>query len=451
MKSRMHPAGGSRRVALIAVTLASALATTFGAAGPAAAVTVLELPASQLRITLGRTLAEHAFLTIEAMRTGLTEGDDFDAAATALEANTGELVAAIESIYGADAADAFADLWRGHIGYIVDYTRAVADDDVAAQDRAVDLLQQYSEDFADLLSGANPKLSRETLLHLLEDHIGQLEQVAAFAQDDYATAYPAVRETYAHMFVIGDGLAAAIIDQFPTKFTGRPQAFGATVDLAIAMDRLLGEHALLAILSTRAGLSAAPDLDAAVAALDDNSTALAVAVAAIYGADAGEQFANLWQSHIRYYLDYVDATREGDAAAQDDATAALAVYRRDFSAWLASANPALSASALERLLTSHTSHLLEQVDQYAAGDFETAYATTREAYAHMATIGAALVTAIAAQFPDRFPDTATEQERVPGTSTWPIGALMVLAGALVATRASSRLLAHARARRVSST
>jgi hypothetical protein len=438
----MHPAGGSRRAAPLAIALGLAAATTLGPAGPASAMTVLDLPASQLRITLGRTLAEHAFLTIEAMRTGLAEGDDFSAAAAALEDNTSELVGAIESIYGADAADAFADLWRAHIGYIVDYTRAVADDDEAAQARAEDLLQQYSEDFADLLSGANPKLSREAVLHLLEDHVAQLEQVAAFAQDDYATAYPAVRETYAHMFDIGDGLAAAIIDQFPAKFTGRPEAFGPTVDLALAMDRLLGEHALLAILSTRAGLSSAPDLDAAVAALDDNSTALAITVASIYGADTGEQFADLWQSHIGHYLDYVDATREGDSAAQDAATAKLAQYRRDFSAWLARANPALSASALEGLLTSHTNHLLEQVDQFAADDFEAAYATTREAYAHMSTIGGALVSAIAAQFPDVFPDTATVPAPAPGTETPPTGALVAfLALAVAAGLASIRLRA----------
>jgi hypothetical protein len=451
MRSRLHPVGSARRLARLVVIIALALVPTLGAVGPVAAVSVLELPASQLRITLGRVLAEHAFLTIEAMRTGLDEGDDFAAAGTALEGNTRDLVSAIESIYGADAADAFDELWRAHIAYIVDYTRAVADGDEAAQSRAIDLLQGYSEDFADLLSGVNPKLPHDTVVHLLEDHVNQLEQVAAFAEEDYATAYPAVRETYAHMFAIGDGLATAIIDQFPQKFTGKPQAFGPTVDLAVAMDRLLGEHALLAVLSTRAGLSAAPDLEAAVEALDANTTALAVAVGSIYGADAGEEFADLWASHIDQYLDYVEATRGGDDAAADAAAAALAEYRRDFSAWLAAANPALSASALEELLDHHTAHLLEQVDQYAEDDFEAAYTTTREAYAHMATIGAALVTAIAAQFPDRFPDTAigpaaASEARMAGARV--LLALLAIAG--IMTLGSMRLRRSIRTRRLQS-
>jgi hypothetical protein len=430
------------RLSRIVVAGLAAMTLAVGSSHPAAAVTVLDLPASQLRITLGRALAEHAFLTIEAMRSGIAEGDDFAAAAEALEGNTQEIVGTIEDVYGPDAGRAFGSLWRDHIAYVVDYTRALADGDETAAARAVDRLHGYTQDLADLLANANPNLSRDAVLGLLEDHVAQLEQVAAFADDDYATAYAAIRETYAHMFAIGDGLSEAIIIQFPDRFRGRPVAFGSTVDLAVSLDRLLGEHALLAILSTRAGLRAAPDLAVAAAALEDNSAELVAAITSIYGDAAGRGFGDLWREHTGLYLDYVAATRDGDEEARQAAREGLAAYRADFAQFLADANAELSAEALEDVLGIHTGHLLDQVDAYADGDFSGAYAITRHAYAHMAVIGGALATAIAAQFPERFPDAAVTPPTAPGRSlavalSWLLVAGIV-AGGLLVRRAARR-------------
>ena len=53
-----------------------------------------------------QVLAEHAFLIVQVMRTGLTPGPEFNAAADTLDANTNDLVAAIGSVYGEAAATA---------------------------------------------------------------------------------------------------------------------------------------------------------------------------------------------------------------------------------------------------------------------------------------------------------------------------------------------------------
>src|SRR5436190_21192328 len=66
-----------------------------------------EAPATQIRVALDRVLAEHAFLIVQVMRTGLTPGPEFDAAGDTLDANTNDLVAAIRSVYGDAAASAF--------------------------------------------------------------------------------------------------------------------------------------------------------------------------------------------------------------------------------------------------------------------------------------------------------------------------------------------------------
>lgn len=416
---------------LVAAGIASLMA--FGIPSRSAAVDRFDLPATQLRVTLDRALAEHAFLTLEAMRTGIAQGDAFAAAGEALEANTVELVDLIESVYGVDAADAFGDLWRAHIGYFVDYTRALADGDQAAQDHAVDQLRAYTGELAELLAGANPELTVEGVQELLEDHVAQLEQVAAFASQDFGEAYPAVRETYAHMFMIGDGLADAIARQFPERFTGRDVAFGPAVGLGITLDRLLGEHALLAVLATRAGLTEAADRDQAVDTLDANSAELARAIALVYGQATGDAFADLWRTHVGYYLDYVDARRQDDGPAMQDAADGLQQYRSDFSAFVAGANPNLSASDLEHLLAMHTDHLIAQVDAFAEGDYEGAYAATREAYAHMGAIASALAVAIAAQFPDRFPDTAIRDDH-PAPAAWVGGAVLAMFGLSIAWR-----------------
>jgi len=428
---------GRSRENIAGITLA--LLAVFGLAMPVAAIDRFDLPATKLRVTLDRALAEHAFLTLEAMRTGIEQGDAFAAAAEALEANTVDVVGLIESVYGTPAAEAFGDLWRAHIGYVVDYTRAVADGDQAAQNRAVDQLRTYTGDLAELLAGANPELTLEGVRALLEDHVTQLEQVAAFASQDYAEAYPAVRETYAHMFMIGDGLAAAISRQFPEKFTGRDVAFGPAVGLGITLDRLLGEHALLAVLATRAGLTRAADTDEAVSALDANSGELAEAIAFVYGQAAGDAFADLWRTHVGYYLDYVDARRDDDEPAMQEAADGLQQYRSDFSAFVADANPNLAASDLEDLLLMHTDHLVAQVDAFAEGDYEGAYASTREAYAHMGAIASALAVAIAAQFPDRYPDTRLPADR-PVPVAWVSGAAIGVFALLVALRARPEVL-----------
>ena len=401
-----------RRIRLAALTAACALAT---AVGPAAALIEHEDPGSQLRLQLSQALAEHAFLTLEAMRTGIEEGDAFAAAGEALEGNTQDVIGLIRGAYGEDAANAFGDLWRAHIGYVVDYTRALADADEAGQQRAVDQLVAYSGQLAELLASVNPNLSVEAVRGLLEDHVRQLEQVASFARGNYAEAYPAIRETYAHMFTIGDGLTSAIARHLTDVFPDIETAFGPAVDLAVTLDRLLGEHALLAILVTRAGLAEAADRDAALTALEENSGELTSTIRSIYGEEAGAAFGRLWARHIDEYLAYVEAVQAGDEGAMDDARQGLRQYRSEFGALLTDANPELSESVLQSMLTSHTNHLLQQVDAFAAEDYAAAYRTTRAAYAHMGELAQALAVAIAAQFPNRYPDTAVPASGNAGT------------------------------------
>jgi hypothetical protein len=392
-----------------------------------------DLPAVQLRIALDRLLGEHAFLLIATMRGGIENDEEFDAAAASLEANTIGIVSQIEEIYGRDAADAVGEQWRNHAAYLVDYTRAVAAGDTDAQAVAREQLDRYVADFSDLLAGAIPELPPDVVEGLISEHVEQLDQVAAISSSAYQEAYAAIRHTYAHMYTIGDGLAAAIIDQFPDRFPGGGVAFSPSVNLRITLDRVLGEHAFLAALAMRTALSDAPDRVAAADALEENTVTLTAQIDAIYGHEAASAFREDWEQHTASYLAYVDAVADDDAAGQVEAINALTVYRTTFAAFLSGANPYLSKPQLEKLLKEHTDHLLQQVKIQNEGRTADAYAAVRAAYAHTEELSSALAAAIADQFPNMFPDTAA----APPSARSPvplIGLLLLFAASFLAIR-----------------
>jgi hypothetical protein len=405
-------------------------------AAPTAAQDPSEAPATQLRVALDRVLAEHAFLIVEVMHTGLTPGPEFQAAGDALDENTDELAAAIQSVYGKDAGDAFAEQWRNHIAFIVDYARALNDKDSAAAQLADSQLSRYVTDFSALLAGA-VALPQATVEGLIREHVEQLEQVASFETSRFGEAYPAIRETYAHMFMIGDGLATAIVAQSPDKFTGRPLAFSAATDLRLKLDSLFGEHTELAALAMRARLTASPDVDASAAALDDNTKALAAAIAFIYGDAAGAAFEAQWRNHTELYLAYVAGKKANDSAAQAAALDGLRQYRTAFTSFLVEANPLLSAPKFEELIGEHTNQLITEADQYAAGSYAAAYSTGREAFAHSGVLSAYLASAISTQLPDRFPSNTAMSPANPNVRL--IGVMLVLLGALLLTVRRTRI------------
>ena len=404
-----------------------------------------DLPAVKLRIQLDRALGEHAFLSIEAMRRGVAGGPEFEVAAAVLEENTVEVVELIRVAYGGDAAEAFAEQWRNHIGYLVDYTRAVADGDADAREVAASQLSTYTEDFSAFLAEANPGLPPDVVEGLIDEHVQQLEEIGSLADGGFGDAYTAIRHTYAHMFMVGDGLGVGILQQFGDRFPGQATAYSPAVDLRILLDRLLGEHTYLAAAAMRARLTDADDLDAAIDALDGNSADLGANIAEIYGAEAGAAFDSLWQRHTALYLEYVGAVAEDDTETEEEALAGLGEYRSDFSEFLSNANPFLDAADLEALLAAHTDHLIVQVSAYAEGDFEAAYDALREAYAHTESLAAGLAGAIADQFPQMFPDTALAADR-PIAPALLIGIGFLVAAILVSgaqVRRSVRQRSHA--------
>ncbi len=379
--------------------------------GPAAVAAEAEImPAVELRLALGRLLAEHAFLAMEAMRAVALGGPAADSIVEALDDNTDDLAGTLGAAYGDPAATEFARLWRQHIDALVAYAQAVAGEDEAAADRALDALTAYRAAFSQFLASANPHLSADGEAMALQLH---LDQLVAYADADYGRAFETGRAAYRHMFTLGDHLAKAVAQQFPERFPGATIAFSPRSELRLTLGRLLGEHLVLSAEAMRAGLAGAPDFADATAALAANTDELAGAIEVIYGADAGAAFGQIWTRHIDAYLAYIRAEAANDAAARGQTLATLRQYHTEIADFLVAANPKLDRTGLETMIRHHVEALIAQVEAHKAGDYRRSVTVTREAYGHMFSVGDGLAAAIADQFPKRFVDIAGPPQVVP--------------------------------------
>lgn len=396
-------------------------------------------PAAELRITLDTALTEHAFLAIETMRKGADGAEDFDQASAALLANSDDIAAAVTSVYGEEGGAAFLEIWNSHIGYFVDYVVATGEGNQEAKDQALASLEEYKQEQATFFDTATEgRLPADAVLEGLNMHVDQL--VMAFddyVAGDFEAAYMGERESIHHMSMFAESLSIAIADQFPDVFEGTNPDTPA-IDLRAQLNMTFTEHAGLAAMAMQDGADGAESFDQASAALLANADDLSAAVGSVYGEEAGAQFSEIWNSHIGYFVDYVTATGEGNAEAQDQAKADLDAYIIEQAALLDAATEGrIPAADFEAGLTAHVDQLLVAFDSYVAGDYETAYSSIREAYAHMTMPAAGLSAAIVDQFPEEFsaaempsemPATGMGGTADPGTIPY----LWILAGLMLA-------------------
>jgi len=368
-----------------------------------------ERPATDLRVALSRLLGEHAFLIMETMRSSSLGMGEQAALGVALDDNSFQLRDAIESVYGETAGRQFADLWNGHVELLLAYADAGRRSDVAASNEALRRLDRYVTEFSAFLADANEAFEGHDEAAALQLHIDQL---TAFSDGDYARAYAAQREAFGHMFALGDHLALGIVRQFPERYPDGAVAFSPRADLQLLLDRLLAEHLVLAAETMRAGVAGTPDFRPGSEALAGNSADLAGAVGSVYGQAAGDAFGEVWRAHVDAYLTFVAALGSGDGTARSSSLMQLHAYHDEIATFLAAANPNLQKDGVAALIRRHVQALISQAEATAAGDHERAVATTREAYAGMFEVGAALADAIVRQFPDRFKDLT----ELPGTS-----------------------------------
>jgi uncharacterized protein (DUF885 family) len=326
--------------------------------------------AADLRVTLNNLLTEHTALAASATLGALTGNTaEFRAAAAQLDANSDDIIRVVGSVYGPDAQRAFDPLWKKHIGFVVDYTTGLATNNKAKQDKAVQDLLAYTQEFGAFLNSATKSLPTDAVAGLVREHILTLK---------------------------------AVIDaQKAGKFPG--SATGAAVDLRTSLNTLLSEHVYLAARATGAALRGnMTAFRAAATALDANSNDIIRAVGSVYGPDAQRAFDPLWKKHIGFVVDYTTGLATNNKAKQDKAVQDLLAYTQEFGAFLNSATKSLPTDAVAGLVREHILTLKAVIDAQKAGNQPAVYTNLRKAMGHMQMVADPLAEAIVKQFPDRF-------------------------------------------------
>lgn len=359
---------------------------------PAAA----ELTAVELRAQLEQLLGQHAFLAVRLTRSRLRGDEDLaQSADAALSKNTADLGELIGSVYGADAAKQFEQLWFRHVTYLFNYARGVADNDAAVKSKARRDLDDYTTALSAFVETATKKaIPASVLAPKLQMHVDQLlEQVDAYAAEDYKRAFAVERESYAHMFPLGKALAAGIV-------TGEGTALPADFDspereLQSQLGMLLGEHAELAVDAMRSGFSNFADFPAAAAALDQNTRELTGMIESVFGAASARSFQRLWSAHIDDFVTYTQALATDDAALEATAKERLKRFNAHFATFLStSTHGRLATPALADAFVMHEDLLFRQINAYAEQDYSTAHQVAYDAYKHMFAVAAQAATAI---------------------------------------------------------
>lgn len=208
-----------RKVLYLFVALA--ILANLGRVAPAFAHTGSHDPtAADLRVVLASQLSEHILLASSATGAALAGRQaQFEAVAAALDGNSVDISRSIGLVYGAEAEQAFLELWRKHINIVVDYTSALAAKDQARADQAVNALLAYTGEIATFLNTANPNLPQADLADMVKIHILTLKDVIdAQAAGDQVKVYTSLRVAYDHMGMLANPIARAISQQFPDRF-----------------------------------------------------------------------------------------------------------------------------------------------------------------------------------------------------------------------------------------
>ena len=187
----------------------------------ASADVMTDSAAADLRTKLDLALGEHIVFAAKATEAALGgRAAEFGAYGDLLNKNGTDIGAMIGSVYGADAADKFNQIWSAHNGFFVAYTTGVAKKDPAMQDKAVkDLTTIYLPQFSTFLSGATD-LPVDAVTALVKEHVLTTKAVVdAQAKGDWAATAAADRAAGQHMEMIGDPLAKAIVAKLPAKFS----------------------------------------------------------------------------------------------------------------------------------------------------------------------------------------------------------------------------------------
>jgi hypothetical protein len=400
-------------VALVIVVLAAAAACTSGKSGepgapaaqpsattahqhdtntPGTGATAQASP-TQLRAEFEQALGQNSLLVARQMRAVVAGPPELQQAiGQSLSENTAELTTIVTAAYDAGQGARFKELWQRRSDALGAYAEAVAKGDEAAKQEAQTALNSYAADhgtwFAKASKGrAEASASANGVRSHLQELTGQLD---AWAAHDYAKSYQIERLAYEHSFTAGTTMAReSITPELSLGFDAPPEK------LRSAFTMLLGEHMQLIVSAQRAALTGAPEFKAAAAQLNANTATITKALGAIVGPQKGAEFQAAWASHVEGLMAYTAGVASKDEAKKATAAANLEALSSRLALFFSDiVKNELPVEPLTKAVTEHDSHLIGQVDAYAAKDYTKAQQMELDGYKQMLGVANTLVGAI---------------------------------------------------------
>jgi hypothetical protein len=171
-----------------------------------------------------------------------------------------------------------------------------------------------------------------------------------------------------------------------------------SAQLHASLDSLLSQHADLVATLMHLVASGDDNPVAAIKALGANTQSLTDAIARLYGRDGARAFAQLWEQHTQFFVDYAHADRVHDDGAKRVALRRLLDYQNDFASFVTTATAGgASLVAVTALLHGHVQDLTSYIDADVSSNHAEAFRLREQAIAHMRVIAKAIADAIVAQ------------------------------------------------------
>lgn len=170
-----------------------------------------------------------------------------------------------------------------------------------------------------------------------------------------------------------------------------------------AMRKLWEDHITwtrMVIVSTFADL---PDQDPTVQRLLQNQEDIGDAIKPFYGDAAGEQLSALLRDHILIAAEILQAAKNGDTAALEDAIARRYANADDIAVFLHNANPKnWPLEEMKAMMREHLDLTLQEAVSYLNGDYTASIAAYDQVHIQALEMADMLSEGIIRQFPQKF-------------------------------------------------
>jgi hypothetical protein len=145
-----------------------------------------------------------------------------------------------------------------------------------------------------------------------------------------------------------------------------------------------------------------PDAQAAANRLMKNQEDIGHAIAAYYGADAGQMLATLLKEHISIAVDLIKAAKAGDKAARQQVDTKWHQNATQIADFLSKANPNWPRTTLVDLMNKHLSTTTDEVVARLTKKWDDDVRAFDAVYDHILHMSDALSDGIVKQFPEKF-------------------------------------------------